>query len=326
MQILTTSPGADGWDLFCEIPSTLYSENVRPFISGIPEYGLSNSAVLLKNGRAVGRIALYDPGDAGHAFFGLFESEPDESTGAELFRFAEEAAKKLGKSTLIGPMNGSTWENYRWARSLDTPFFFSEYVHQPYYAAMAVTAGYLESAGYFSQIQNDLSYDGELSDRLKARCIAAGIRIRNLDIEHFDEELEKLYPFITETFNQNLLYSPISFDAFSSKYRTQLPFLSPDWVLVAEEGKEIVGITVNFPDLFEQPCKTMIAKTLARKPGRRYAGISHVLCAELIDRCVNKGFSRLIHAYMETNNSSMNVSGRFNGEPFRHYSLFSKHL
>ncbi|MBN9571799.1 MAG: alpha-L-fucosidase, partial [Alphaproteobacteria bacterium] len=73
------------------------------------------------------------------------------------------------------------------------------------------------------------------------------------------------------------------------------------------------------------PMRTLIGKTLASVPGRRYGGLGVVLTDLLHQRAQSMGFSRVIHALQYEGNSVRNMS-EFFGRVMRRYTLFSRRL
>jgi predicted N-acetyltransferase YhbS len=106
--------------------------------------------------------------------------------------------------------------------------------------------------------------------------------------------------------------------------------IRPELVFLAECEGEPVGYLFAIPDYAEalrgEPVGTVIGKTLAVLPGRRFGGLGAVLTDLLHEQALAMGFSRVIHALQhEENDRVRNMSGFF-GDVMRRYVLYSRRL
>ncbi len=72
--------------------------------------------------------------------------------------------------------------------------------------------------------------------------------------------------------------------------------------------------------------RTVIGKTLAVKPGRRFGGLGVVLTDSLHQRAHALGYSRVIHALQHDENDQVRNMSRELGTLMRRYTLFSQRL
>ena len=70
-------------------------------------------------------------------------------------------AKKLNYGFLIGPMNGSTWDNYRFSLHNNFNNFLLEPYHPVYYNQQFLSAGFKPIAHYSSRMNTDFFCDEE---------------------------------------------------------------------------------------------------------------------------------------------------------------------
>ena len=111
------------------------------------------------------------------------------------------------------------------------------------------------------------------------------------------------------------------------KYLPLKPFLSGDYILMAEnEEQELTGLFFAVPNFADRQRKGMIYKTIAIKPGLKYAGLATLLGEEMEKRLKAAGFDYALHAFMEAHNRSVNLSHYFQGEDYKHYTLFGVRL
>ena len=255
------------------------------------------------------------------------------SQGAGL-RVLEEACRRLrtaGCCLAIGPMDGNTWRRYRvlTERGAEPPFFM-EPDNPDTWPQIFEGVGFAPLSVYTSSLVSDLTRQDPRADRVKERLHADGITIRQLDPAHFADELRRIYEVSVISFTQNYLYTELSEDAFVAQYLPYREKIRPELVFLAEDQGKPVGYLFAIPDYAEalrgEPIRTVIGKTLAVLPGRRYAGLGLVLVSLLHESSHTLGYQRLIHALQhEGNNKVRNMSGYF-GQVMRRYTLYSRAL
>lgn len=286
------------------------------------------------------KTPLYNQQKVG--YIGHFAAE-SLSNATELLDVASSTLRDNGCQYAIGPVDGSTWHNYRFVTIAgDLPFFIGEPRNPSSYPDLFLANGFTVTANYFSTITEDLSVATEHDLRYLARMEQAGITIRQLDLEKIEDELRTLYKVSKHCFADNFLYQDIDLDEFLALYRPLVSMLDPRLVLIAEDEKAAVGFIFLLPDRVFQGkvdlscgdcgdiaasrgARTTIVKTAARLPHTRYAGLGSALLLRAREAARQLGYSRAIHALMHENNSSLKICSRY-GHVIRRYSLFSKSL
>ncbi|MBL0098611.1 MAG: hypothetical protein IPP46_20610 [Bacteroidetes bacterium] len=99
---------------------------------------------------------------------GNYEAVEDDKYGLALLQQIEADAKASGSEYLIGPMNGSTWENYRFSTDHNHPNFFLEPWHPLYYNRHFLKAGFTVIESIFPA-GHILNRSGRFSS--KKKCI-----------------------------------------------------------------------------------------------------------------------------------------------------------
>ena len=242
---------------------------------------------------------------------------------------AELAAR--GCTLAVGPMDGSTWRRYRAiVERGEEPLFFLEPDNPPDWPEHFLGAGFESLATYFSAVTDDLAIDDRRESAVEERLVGRGLRIRALDPSRSDDELRRIHRLSTASFRENFLYTPIGEEDFLALYRPVLSHVPPDLVMLAEQEDELVGFVFGYPDLNQArrgaTLDTVVLKTLARAPGRQWAGLGRVLVARYDRRVAESGFRRMIHALMHESNVSRNMSTRRRARTFRRYALFARTL
>lgn len=255
---------------------------------------------------------------------GAFEAADDQEAVSLLFRVIEHIAQELKLNFLIGPMNGSTWESHRFHDNPEQPLFLMEMQHPDYYPQLWTQNGFRPIATYYSSESLELQYRDISISENRDRLTREGIHIRSIRLDQYEAELTNLYPFLLNAFASNFLYSPLSETSFKEKYLPLQKYLDADFVLLASREGRIVGVFFCVQDFLDQSQKTLIIKTIARDPGPLYRGLGHVMAAQVYQMAYERGFTRIIHAFLKENGTSTSISNHFFGTPFKTYSLYGK--
>ena len=237
---------------------------------------------------------------------------------------------RRGCTLAVGPMDGNTWRRYRLVvdRGSEPPFFL-EPANPDTWPGHWADAGFTALAHYSSALNTDLSRRDARAPRVAERLTATGVRVRTLDLARFDAELRRIYAVSAVSFQSNYLYTPLPEAHFTAQYQRVRPAVRPDLVLIAEHEGRPVGFAFTVPDLLERqrgaPARTVIVKTVATLPERRYAGLGGLMVDLTHEAARAAGFTRAVHALMHEANSSRRTSDR-TGAPMRRYALFARPL
>ena len=271
--------------------------------------------------RGVASCSVWNGGSLGH-----FSAESGAAAGA-LLEAAEEVLRQAGCEKVYGPMDGNTWRRYRLVTESDgrKPFLL-EPVNPEAWPGYFVDAGWQVAAGYSSSV---LALSPEVERpglrRVIERLGEGGVRVRPLDVADYLEELRRIYAVSLVSFADNFLYSPIGWEEFVAMYQKVEPLLVPEFCLLAEDvDGTAVGFVFALPD--PQLPGTVIVKSLAVLPQRRFAGLGSLLVEQVHAAARRLGFTQAIHALQHENNTSKKISSRHAAEIFRRYTLYEKHL
>ncbi len=254
----------------------------------------------------------------------------DENVAAVLLEQGCRELAKRGCGMAIAPMDGNTWNAYRlitdWGNE---PPFFLEPQFPGAEPCQFVDAGFFPLAHYYSAITTDLTHQESRVQSVWQRLQAMGVTIRALDLTQLDSELAGIYQVAVRSFQHHLLYQPIAIADFQTQYQPLLPYIQPELVRIAEHQEHTVGFAFALPDWLEpqrgEIAQTVIFKTIAVFPDRRYAGLGQVLFEQIHTIAAHLGYRRVIHALMEETNPVCCISDRY-AHPLRRYALFAKML
>jgi len=303
-----------------------------------------NQAKITESPVADARVTLADPGGNTLAQADLWWRDTPLHEGRKIgtiggFHATDSAASRVildaatdhlrahGIDTAVGPMDGNTWKRYRFVINSNArrPFLL-EPENPPNFPDWWLEAGFTELSRYSSSV---IPLDGTnaVSPALKRRILSSGITIDHLVPDNFEDELRSIHTLSLKSFANNFLYTPIDAHDFLSAYTKMREHIDPEFVKLARRDGELVGFVFGIADLAamqrgEPPA--LIVKTLAVDPSSRAAGLGSVLVDALHQTGELKGHTEAIHALQHESNTSLKITGRRQGTPFRQYALFIK--
>lgn len=315
---------------FQSLSARLYDQHSQRFILGNDpvKTHLEGCYVLYRHDEPVARFAFYENPDLRYnneacACFGSYECIADATAAMQVLTAVKALSMRKGYRYLLGPMEGSTWNNYRFSDHNVHRNFLGEPYHHAYYNEQFLKFGFVPIARYISQISTIQPVDNQRITELEEYYRKRGARIRTLNMENFRHELRLLAECSLTGFGSNFLYTPISVEDFVGKYEKIQRFLDSDFVLIAENAAgEIVAFVFALPDVCDPTGKTLIIKSIVNIPGSGMKGITSFLTYKILQLASSKGYTTLLHAFMLEDNISVNASKNFHGMPYKTYSLY----
>ncbi|MFI5172715.1 MAG: GNAT family N-acetyltransferase [Chitinophagales bacterium] len=311
----------------------VYSETELKFAQNdqIKEQWFYDYILVLKAGKQLAGAAVYlNPkikyNNNKVLFIGNFESIDNADAVKALISTIESIAKNKGINFIIGPMNGSTWNNYRFSITDRFPPFFSEPYHHFYYNVLFEKAGFVSIADYVSNISQKFNHDSKEVLEATKRFVNAGIKFRNVDMMNFENDIRAIFDLSLDAFKNNFLYSPTSWENFRDKYLRFQNMIKPEHIIIAEDEHVCVGFIFGFEDFYNSVDKVFIIKSMARDKDRKYKGLGTVLGDKIIKMAYESGYSTLIHALIFVDNKSNIISGKYSGKEYVRYKLYGKSL
>lgn len=332
MTILKLHPNSTDWNLFHEVPENIYQGD-SPYFQQPHKFDddfLFCVFVVVIDQKAIARAALYfnpllEYEGKRSAAIGYYDCVNDEQVATELLNQICKEALANDYDYILGPMNGSTWNSYRFSENNDFSNFLLEPYHHLYYNDQFKNFGFEVIANYRSDIQHDLNQIQPEVEVIKERLIASGLNFRNIDKNNFESELLPLYHFLTKVFKDNFLYTPISQKSFFEKYRAIGNLIDPQFVVLAEDESLVIrGLIFCYRDILNTNEKNLVVKTIARDSDKKWSGLGLVLGQMMIDRAREQKYDNLIHAFFKDTNASTRTSSNFSGNTYKTYSLYGK--
>jgi hypothetical protein len=334
LRFIYTKPLETDFNLFHQVLENVYPKELQQISKHkFSQLHLSTCVVLIQNDKPIGRFSFYEnPGlrfkDYKVASIGSYECANDSLLAKTLLDEAKKLAKSKGYDYLLGPLEGSTWESFRFSVPSKHPFFFLEPFHHAYYLEQFEQNGFSVASNYVSNLDTQMSFSLDGLEKMEAKLKLNKLTIRNIRLDDLENELLKLAQFSNLVFAQNLLFSPIKEKDFVRKYLTIKPFLDPDLVVFIEnENAEIQGIAFAIKDLYDPSGETVVYKTIGRIKGEHLEGLGQYLVAKMNQIASGKGYKKAIQAFMIEDQASVTISESiFRADVYKRHLLYGTAL
>lgn len=253
----------------------------------------------------------------------------------KIFNKVFKELKKKGIKTIIGPLNGTTWNTYRYVTDKrNHPPFLMEPFNEEYYVELFKKIGFEPLAYYISTIMENMNpvQRGHLSkkiEKLKKFDYYKDTTVKSAENNDLITVLNKVYDLTIEAFKNNFLYSELDREIFLKIYMNYEDKIVKKFFKMLYLKDELIGYVFGIPDYAELEYKgkieTMILKTIAISPKYNGKGMGYILIDELVKEAEKSGYKNVIYALMYEKNISKNI-GLLLGDELRRYTLFIKEL
>ena len=253
----------------------------------------------------------------------------------QLFNKIFEELKKEGIETIIGPLNGTTWNTYRYVteKGNGRPFLLEPW-NEDYSVSLFEKLGFKPLAGYISTVMEGMNSDGRKNlnkkiEKLKKFDYYKDTRVESAENKDLLKVLNKVYDLTVEAFKNNFLYSELEREIFLKMYMSYEDKIVKKFFKMLYLKGELIGYVFGIPDYTELGYKgkidTIILKTIAVSPEYNGKGMGYILINSLIEEAGKEGYENVIYALMHESNVSKNI-GLLLGNILRRYTLFIKEL
>ena len=325
---ITTYPNQEDFHLFDKVKENL---NFNPDQENFENEFLPSCHVALLDDVPVGRFAIYINDALSYQgekaiCLGAYHCIDDNFVSDGMLRYAADICESLRYKHIIGPMNGSTWHRYRFAKGDVEKSFFLDVNNPDYYNQQFISAGFGVIAEYCSNLDENLSHDPSALEKMEKHFQSKKAKLRNIDLEQLESELFKIGKFSNLAFGDNFLFTPIAEEKFVGMYKQLKQVMDPRFIWIVEnEENEIESIFFAIPDITNQESKNLIIKTIAVKKNSPFRGIATFLSRKLNMIASTQGYDNIIHALMIKGNESLNASKKY-GVEMKNYALYGKTL
>lgn len=329
-EIITVTPDPLRMKQFTELHTKTYGQLAkRDVIDTSGEYLL----LIDNDGKPIARASYHvstelhgTQGPTG--IIGHYESPFDDS-GIQLLEHSINHFQKFGCEQIVGPMNTSTWHDYRLITEclsddlgLPTDLFFGERPNIMSYSSHFRDAGFHTCEITESRITTFLTHRSKEARILEEKATAEGFRIETIDMGQFNKELYSIYDLCIEAFTQNPYYVEITRKQFLQLYEGIEKIIDPDLVIIIKDSSEqCVGFAFTIPDIYNP--SRLIFKTIAVSGLLRGKGLGLLLFDKIHLKAAEKGYDAVIHAFMHIDNQSRKLSvEEYRSTPYHRYELF----
>ena len=293
----------------------------------------TNKSFLLYDDVIVGRVTLWEKNNDNKKklYFGNF-FVLDNKYISNINEIIEDESKKINCELVIGPIDNNTWNRYRFVKKNvieSIKPFFLEIENDLKIVDEFIKLGYKEYSRYYSSIVDIKSKILEIKENLNTELIEGKYKfVLGSELE-FDKLIKEIYEITVKSFKNNTLYEEVTYDEFVKTYYKIKDFIKLEYIYILYDEKTDNAISFLFaiPDyndiINNGSTDTIIAKTLSVIPKYQGLGLGRYLIDKLTLDVYEKGFSRIIHAFMEENNVSKKISDK-NANVIREYTLLYK--
>ena len=265
----------------------------------------------------------------------IFEKYRKEEFEKEIFDTLFEEIRKNEIEVIIGPLNGTTWNTYRYVTKTGNrkPFLMEPW-NESYYVELFQKIGFKPLANYISTIMENMNpvKRENLSkkiEKIKKLNYYKDIKVKSSENEDIIPMLNKVYDLTIQAFKNNFLYSELEREIFIKMYMKYEDKIEKKFFKTLYLKDELIGYVFGIPDYAELEYKrnieTMILKTIAVSPKYNGKGMGYILIDELVKEAEKSGYKNVIYALMYEKNISKNI-GLLLGDELRRYTLFIKEL
>jgi GNAT superfamily N-acetyltransferase len=237
----------------------LLDRKANPFF----EHAEADYFLAERDGQVVGRIAAIhnrlhnEVHDDLVGFFGFFECINDFAVAKALLDAASSWVRERGLTVLRGPASFSSNEEFGLLTDgFDTPNTLMMPHNPPYYLTLLTTAGFTKAKGLVCMEGGSL--DGPVTPPPRtARAVELilkryGLRIRSLDMRHFQEEVELVKRLYDACWEKNWGFVPMTNAEIDHLAKQLRPVIVPELVpFVEREDGTPIGFGLTLPDLNE---------------------------------------------------------------------------
>jgi hypothetical protein len=217
-----------------------------------------------KDNEVVGRIAAIknDLHNQHHndkvGFFGFFECINDHEVANQLFDFAKEWLKNKGFTTMRGPANPSSNDEYGLLVQgfNDSPRILMTY-NPEYYIKLCESYGFTKAKDLLAyKLETDKVLSSEKMKRVaEIAQQRSGLKISQLDMKNFDKELEKVKYVYNKAWAPNWGFVPMTNEELDAMAKDLKSIVEPSLVLFGEIEGKLVGfalVLLDYNYIFKQ--------------------------------------------------------------------------
>jgi len=329
-------PGDKDFNLYKTVLATVYgADSKRVKQKGAVEReSLLGCLVAIQAGVPVARCSLYN--NQNHYYnklrfgcIGNYECVNDLNIALAFMQKIIATFKAFRLPYIIGPMDGSIWNNHTLQYNTNEPLFYPEKQQQKYYHQQFKSSGFQVIAEFVSHKDMNLEVDNDELDYARGNYERMGLEWRCIDMDNLESEMRRIAEFCIENLKDNFLYSPITVEQFYDKNIVIESFLNPNLIMFMEDAeRNIAALSFAYDDPYHSLGKTIVIRNVVRKKDSRYKGLGKFLGGMIYRYAIENHYDAIIHAFMKTGNPSTLASFEYSGTNtyYKQYALYGLKL
>lgn len=184
-------------------------------------------------------------------FFGFFECIEDEEVAASLFQVAEEWLRRRGKTSVLGPMSFSIYDELGLlVDSFDQdPVVLLTY-NPAYYIHLIEKQGFAKAIDWYAYLMTDQTPINPVLFEVRDRVLRRnGMVIRHANLSRFKEEAVKAKAIFNEAWSENWGHLPFTDTQFDHLAKGLRMILDERLLFFGEIMGKPIGVCVSIPDV-----------------------------------------------------------------------------
>ncbi|MBD3638568.1 MAG: hypothetical protein HUJ25_14540 [Crocinitomicaceae bacterium] len=284
--------------------------------------------------------AFYFKDDRETGFIGWYECDNDPEIAKQLLTTAINWFKEQNVKKIYGPVNGTTWDAYRFNLTSPRPLFPGEPYQPQYYPEQWQNLNFKEEIQYETNIiprdtvkKMRRENFTQILDTLDAKLIPYPYQLPN-------DELRVMYEFYLKCFEKNPHFKHITFEQYKTLTDTVEPITDYNHsFLVTNKAGDPVSVLISFKDIYhdlysagklsseDNKKRTLYMKTIATIPEWRNKKISQMLVNFGCNVAYESGYEEVVFGTMFVSNlSAVKSKEIYKAQTLRKYALMSLEL
>lgn len=184
-------------------------------------------------------------------FFGFFDTIDDYEVARPLLKVAMITLKKDGMERMRGPMNFTTNHEIGFlVEGFDSPPTVMMTYNQPYQVKLAEQFGLKKCMDVLAyKLTRELAPSDRVLKVVRARAQRSRVKIRQLDMKHFDREVKLIKEVYNQSWAANWGFIPMDDAEFEFTAKDLKQIVDPRIVMIAEHDGKPVGFSLALPDI-----------------------------------------------------------------------------
>lgn len=302
-----------------------------PFPDFLQSAGFHYALFSASEGRDIARVAAFLEEGSVSGRLGWYESTCNSGVAAAVLQEACAWLKRQGCTSVTGPMNGTTWHDYRFNLEADEPLFPGEPAQPRWYPAQWEHAGFERALEYETSVVEDHTGFENFSGSLQESLQSEGVVIHPYP-ESPDTRLQHiLHRFYRACFRNNPLFREIPFEEFQALSEKAAPWV--DYTcsfLLTGPDDEVIGAFVAYRDVQGERAgagRSLFLKTIAVDSRWRNRSIGQQMIRHILACSHGQGYARTVFAMMFAGNvTAIRSKTMFGSRLLRKYALYRKEL